>query len=210
MISRLNLLFIIPLIAGCSVFGINTVEEALYDVLQVKDHFELRQYAPMVIAETYVEGDFEESGNQAFQQLFRYISGENISAREIAMTAPVIADRAEPAQGKKIAMTAPVLEERQGPGWRFMFVLPAVYSLDSAPTPLNDKVKLTREPQKRVAVLRFTGLMDEGVIKEKTEKLSGWIEINGLTPTSKPRWAGYNPPWTIPFLRRNEIMIEVL
>lgn len=208
--SSISLLFILPLISGCSVFGINSVEEASYAVVKAQEHFELRRYEPMVIAETYVEGEFDDSGDEAFRQLFRYISGDNIPSSKIAMTAPVIVDNSEPQSGEKISMTAPVLEELQGSGWRYMFVLPAEFSIEDAPVPLNQKVKLTTEPEKRVAVLRFSGFLDEDRINEYTELLTQWIESNGLTPVSKPRWAGYNPPWTIPFLRRNEIMIEVL
>ena len=126
------------------------------------------------------------------------------------MTAPVIVDKSESGKGKVVEMTAPVMEERTAQGWRYMFVLPEKYSIEDAPIPLDNKVKLATEPQKRVAVLRFSGLLDEDVIEEKIVQLTQWMGANGLTAASKPRWAGYNPPWTIPFLRRNEIMIEVL
>ncbi len=208
--SNFILLFIIPFLSGCSVFGINTVEEARYDVLKVHDDFELRLYDPIVIAETSVDGHFSEAGKQGFRQLFRYISGDNKLSREIAMTAPVIVDKPESGNSKEIAMTTPVLEERAGQGWRYMFVLPSQYNIDNTPTPLNENVKISAEPQKRVAVLRFSGLLDEKVINEKTDQLEKWIKASGLIPASKSRWAGYNPPWTIPFLRRNEIMIEVM
>ena len=202
-------LILIPLLSGCSVFGINSVEEAGYDVLRVEDKFELRLYQPMVVAETYVEGDFDAAGDLAFQQLFGYISRENKSTSKIAMTAPVMADQAGSEPGKNIDMATSLLEEREGQGWRYMFVLPAEYSLKTAPAPLDKNVKLSSIPQKIVAVLRFSGLRDEQVIIQKTLQLEQWIVANGLTPTSGPRWAGFNPPWTLPFLRRNEVMIDV-
>ena len=92
-------LITLPLISGCSVFGINTVEEAAYDVLMAEDNYELRLYEPMVVAETYIEDDFDKAGNQAFRKLFGYISGENTSSSEIAMTAPVIANPGGSANG---------------------------------------------------------------------------------------------------------------
>ncbi len=202
-------LVILPLISGCSVFGINTVEEARYDLLMAEENYQLRLYKPMVIAETYIEGDFEKAGNQAFRKLFGYISGDNLSSSEIAMTAPVIASASEPDRGRKIDMTAPVLQEKQEQGWRYMFVLPASYSIQNAPEPLHQDIKLSSQPQKRVAVIRYTGSWDEDAIDEKTILLKQWIAANDLTPASEPRWAGYNPPWTLPFLRRNEVMIDV-
>ncbi len=202
-------LLLFPLLSGCSIFGINSVEEASYDVLMSEDNYEIRQYEPMVIAETSVEGDFTAAGNLAFRRLFGYISRDNISSSKIAMTAPVIANQTESDLGKNIEMTVPALQEREDQGWRYMFVLPADYSLETAPVPLDENVKLSTIPSKKVAVLSFSGLRDEQVINEKTHLLEQWIVANNLTPSSKSRWAGFNPPWTIPFLRRNEIMIDV-
>jgi len=202
-------LVILPLISGCSVFGINTVEEARYDLLMAEENYELRLYQPMLIAETYVEGDFDKAGDLAFRKLFGYISGDNLSSNEIAMTAPVIASASESDRGKKIDMTAPVLQERTEQGWRYMFVLPASYSIQTAPEPLHQDIRLSSQPQKRVAVIRYTGSWDENAIDEKTVLLEQWMAANDLTPASEPRWAGYNPPWTLPFLRRNEVMIDV-
>ena len=206
--SYFSVLFI-PLLSGCSVFGVNNVEEASYDLIRTEDNYELRLYQPMVIAETYVEGDFNGAGDKAFRKLFNYISKENTSASKIAMTAPVIANQAQSEISENIDMTVPVLEERSDQGWRYMFVLPANYSKKTAPVPLDENVKISTMPLKKVAILRFAGLRDEKVIKQKTVLLEQWIEANSLTPVSKPRWAGYNPPWTLPFLRRNEVMIDV-
>lgn len=199
----------VTLISGCSVFGVNTVEEAKYDRLAVDDHFELRLYAPMVTAETYVEGSFKDAGRTAFRRLFGYISGENSLTNNIAMTAPVLANTSDTDRGYTIDMTAPVLEQREGDGWRYKFVLPAEYSLESAPIPLNDDVALAAIPESRVAVIRYSGSWNQEKIAEKTLQLHAWMRAQNLTPSSEPRWAGYNPPWTLPFLRRNEVLISV-
>ena len=201
---------LIVFISGCSVFGINSVEEAGYQVLK-KDHsFELRRYQALLVVETQVDADFEEAGGLAFDRLFGYISGNNEQKSKIAMTAPVIARQNDSGQGEKINMTAPVFEERNDGGWRYMFVLPASYSIETAPTPLDPEVKLSVIPEKKVAVNRYTGFWNEKVMNEKMQQLDDWIAANDLVTASKPRWAGYNPPWTIPFLRRNEVMIDVM
>lgn len=202
-------LLLISLLSGCSVFGINSVEEASYDAIHVEGDYELRLYQPMVIAETYVEGEFDAAGDIAFNRLFDYISRDNISSSKIAMTAPVIVDQSGSDRRKKIGMTVPVLEQRKDQGWRYMFVLPAAYTIKTAPAPLDEKVKLSSMPQKKVAVLRFSGLRDELIISQKTLLLEQWIAAKSWTPASEPRWAGYNPPWTLPFYRRNEVMIDI-
>ena len=207
--ANISSLLLVPLISGCSVFGVNTVEEASYDVLMSEDDFELRLYKPMVVAETYVEADFDNAGNLAFRKLFDYISGENTSSSEIAMTAPVIANQSTSDTGRNIDMTAPVLNERTDKGWRYMFVLPASYTIETAPAPINENVTLSTLPEKRVAVIRYSGSWNEKTNREKADQLEQWIAANDLTPASNPRWAGYNPPWTLPFLRRNEVMIDV-
>jgi hypothetical protein len=207
--SCLGIASVATLVLGtaCSVVGINTVEEASYRMLQEDGKFELREYAPLLVAETTVDADFKDAGNTAFRRLFGYISGDNESKQKIAMTAPVVADSSK---GEKIEMTAPVIGEPDGDRWRYRFVLPASYSLETAPAPLNDSVRLTAVPKKKVAVLRFSGRVNKVVIDEKSAQLSRWMKANNLDMASEPRWAGYNPPWTIPFLRRNEVMIDVI
>jgi hypothetical protein len=195
--------------SGCSVVGINNVEEASYTVVIKDDNFELRDYDPMVIVETTIDDDFENAGNKAFRRLFAYITGNNVANSEIAMTAPVIADPAGTSGGTDIAMTAPVLQQYSQGGWRYAFVLPADLTLETAPKPLDDNVKLAEVPAKKVAVVQFSGFWSEASMQDKTSQLKDWISVNNLTSSSEPRWAGYNPPWTIPFLRRNEVMIDV-
>ncbi len=200
-------LITLPWMMGCSVVGVNSVEEARYEVRVADGDFEIRDYAPMVVAETVVSGDWNSAGSKAFGKLFRYISGENTGANEIAMTAPVIADQS--GSGQRIAMTSPVLREADDGGWRYRFVLPASFTIDSAPAPTNDAVSLAVEPAKQVAVVRFSGLLDRADVEQQTLRLESWMADRQLRAGSIPRWAGYNPPWTLPFMRRNEIMIDL-
>ena len=194
---------------GCSFFGIRNTEEAGYAVIDERNQIEIREYDELVVVETFVNTDYEEAGTIAFRKLFAYISGENISKTKISMTAPVMSKEGDAPEGDKIPMTSPVLGQRQVKGWRYSFVLPAGYTLENAPLPSNPEVKLVVIPRKKVAVIRYSGSWKEHTMREKSEKLVEWIQANGLERLSSPRSARYDPPWTLPFLRRNEIMIDV-
>lgn len=202
-------------LTGCVVFGINNVEEAAYSVVQSDGDYELRAYAPLTVARTVVDAEFDKAGSIAFRRLFGYISGDNIAEEKIAMASPVTSGindniaSEKGAAGEKIEMTAPVIEERSATGWTFSFVLPAAYSIDSAPQPLDDRIELAEIPEKEVAVLIYSGRQKETIMQSKLQELESWIENNNLTAASEPRWAAYNPPFTLPFLRRNEVMIDV-
>jgi hypothetical protein len=115
----------------------------------------------------------------------------------------------EPAS-EKIAMTAPVTMENQaGPNqWRMFFVMPSQYTLATLPTPLSPEVKLKETPAQRKAVIGFTGFNSEEKTQEKTAELRAWMKSKNLIPLGEPQLARYNPPWSIPFLRRNEVMLD--
>ena len=195
--------------SGCSVFGIRGTEQAAYSVIEQQDQFELRAYEPLVIAQTFVDSDFDQAGKIAFGRLFGYISGDNTATSEIAMTAPVMALQPDSEAGETISMTAPVTAEKSSRGWRFAFVLPAGYRLDNAPTPTSEEVTLATVPARRVAVKRYSGWWNEASYRENLQLLQDWMRQNKLEADSQPRYAGYDPPWTLPFLRRNEVMIDI-
>lgn len=122
------------------------------------------------------------------------------------MTAPVVS---ETDKGEVIAMTAPVVSERDGDRWSYRFVLPKRFTFETAPKPTNPLVKLVTIPPTRVATLRFSGFSTPEKRAIKIAALTDWIGEQGLPAKSEPRWAGYNAPWTIPWFRRNEILIDV-
>lgn len=200
---------IILLQSGCSLVGIRSVEEANYSVLKNQDQFEIREYEALVVAETLVNTGFDEAGKVAFKRLFGYISGDNSAASEIAMTAPVMALKQNLEKGEKISMTAPVTGQKSALGWRFAFVLPATYTLESAPLPESPEVRLVLVPARKVAVKRYSGSWSETAYETNLKLLQDWMQQNRLEADSLPSVAGYDPPWTLPFLRRNEIMIDV-
>lgn len=200
---------IILLQSGCSLVGIRSAEEPNYSVLQNEDRFEVREYEALIIAETLVDASFDEAGNIAFKRLFGYISGDNAAAAEIEMTAPVMALDEYRSSSEEISMTAPVTGQQTALGWRFAFVLPSDYTLATAPLPENPEVGLHQVPARKVAVLRYSGSWSETAYQENLRLLQNWMRQNRLEAASLPRVAGYDPPWTLPFLRRNEIMIDL-
>ena len=181
------------------------IEEATYNVVKKDDKFEIRDYAPHILAETVVEGDLEQAGNKAFSRLFRYISGDNRSRDKVAMTAPV----SQEAIGEKIKMTAPVGQQRVQERWAVSFMMPASYTLETLPEPEDPDVTFRQVPARRMAAVRYSGFWSEKNYLRYKMELESWIHERGLTIVGEPVWARYNPPFTPWFFRRNEILIPV-
>jgi hypothetical protein len=195
--------------SGCSLVGIRSADEPTYSVLQKEDQFEVREYDTLLTAETLVEANFDKAGNIAFKRLFAYISGENEAASKIAMTAPVMALDENRTSGEKISMTAPVTGQETALGWRYAFILPSDYTLATAPVPSNQLVRLKQVPARKVAIVQYSGSFSEVAYEENLILLQNWMRQNKLEADSLPRVAGYDPPWTLPSLRRNEIMVDL-
>ncbi len=183
----------------------SNVEQAKYSVIEKHGNIEVREYAPMIVAETSVSGDRETAISDGFRAIADYIFGNNISAQKVAMTAPVIQQPAS----EKIAMTAPVTQSTQGKDWLVRFVMPASYTIKTLPQPVNAAVVLKEVPASRYAVIRFSGLGDQQNLKKHTSELEAFIKEKHLQARSEPTYAFFNPPWTLPPLRRNEVMIEI-
>ena len=181
------------------------IEEAKYKVLEREGDFELRQYQPRIVAETLVEGDFQEVGNEGFRRLYDYISGKNRKQQTIPMTAPV----SQEASSEKIPMTAPVNQEQVGGKWRITFLMPSQYTLETLPEPADPRVQLTKVPGLLMAALSYSGTWSRGRYEEKEKRLKGLIRQKGLKIEGEPIFARYNPPFMPWFLRRNEVLIPV-
>ena len=205
---------------GCSVFGIRTAEELDYVVLSSTSDVELRQYAPHIAAQATLKGSYGDVQGNLFRILAGYIFGGNASQEDIAMTAPVV--MAEPehgaaggsgeAESERIAMTAPVTMAVSAGGlWTMSFSMPAKYSITSLPKPLNEKVSLVEMPDRTVAVVRFSGFFDDTAKRVEGERiLMQWLESRpDYRRAGELFYAGYDPPFTLPFLRRNEVLIVV-
>lgn len=187
------------------------IEEPAYQVIQKNENYEVRTYAPFIVAQTEVSGSFDASGNKAFRILFNYISGENQQRENIQMTAPVIQENSN-ANGMKIDMTAPVIQEideSKSEVSIFSFVMPESFTLATLPEPLDKRVTLKQIPPRTVAVLEYSGSWSENRYKEKESILLKALNDDGIRIIGKPMFARYNSPFSLWFLRRNEIMIEI-
>ena len=194
------------------------IEEPQYDVVFSEDQFEVRHYAPVLIAETVVDGDMDQASNKGFRLIADFIFGNNqlpssTQESKIAMTAPVTITP----QSSKIAMTAPVTVEPQSlekniqaaNKWRVHFVMPSQYTLANIPKPKNDAVKLKELPRKYFVVLKYSGFNTLSRVQNKTDQAVEWAHKKSFKLIGAPQLSRYNPPWTLPMFRRNEIMVEI-
>jgi hypothetical protein len=194
------------LLAGCSVVGIRSgTEEPHYTVAETLGALQIRQYGPRIAAETIVASDELASRSEGFKRLAGYIFGANSSRASIAMTAPVAQSASQ-----TIAMTAPVVQDRTGPGeWRIRFFMPAQYTLDTLPRPNDPAVHIVAVPPQTYGVYRYTGSIDATATATARRELLQLLEGSGWAPTGEPVSWFYDPPWTLPFLRRNEAAVTV-
>ncbi len=164
-----------------------------YTVLKKIESLEIRQYPEVLFA--VVENDEYDSG---FNLLFRYITGENTSRRKIPMTAPVVTP-------EKISMTAPVVTREN----YMAFAMPSSYTKEMVPTPTNPSVRIEVQPQRTMAVLRFSGRAPERTVKKNTQNLLSTLKNQSIQIEGEPILMRYNSPFTPGFLRRNEVAVEI-
>ena len=193
------------ILAAASVGPImSNVEQPKYIVAESHGDIEIRDYPSMIVAETEVTGARQVAIREGFRTIADYIFGNNMASREIEMTAPVTQQASEP-----IAMTAPVMQQSNGHNWRVRFVMPSAYTMEQLPRPKNPAVKVRELPGRRFAAVRFSGWPNDGKLEEQTACLKKFIAEKNLKSLSVPTYAFYNPPWTLPFFRRNEVLIEI-
>lgn len=168
------------------------VEKVKYSIIKKMPNFEIRKYPELILA--VADGE----DNSPFSVLFNYISGNNKVQEKIKMTAPVI-------NSKKIEMTAPVINQ----GNYMAFVMPSIYDKNNIPLPLNDNVKLKFEPEKKLAVIRFSGYSTKNKIQKYKDKLFMELEKNKIKIKGEPILMRYNSPFAPPFIRRNEVGVEI-
>lgn len=200
------------LLTACSVFGDRSgTEQVDYEVVErLADGVEIRRYPARLAVETTVSGATPgRPGNVAFRRLFAYIQGANDGGRDIAMTAPVETAASPGDAGRQIAMTAPVESSRSPDAYRMRFFLPASLALAAAPAPSDPEVRLVEVPSRTVAVLRFSGFGSASTVRARTAELLGVLENSAWRTEGGLSSMFYDPPWTLPFFRRNEAIVEV-
>jgi len=199
--SIIALILVVGVLAGPVM---SNVEKPDYKVIQSEQNIEIRQYEPMIIAEVEVDGKREDAIRDGFRLIADYIFGNNTVEQNISMTAPV-----QQKENQKIAMTAPVQQQSMGKSWRMSFVMPSKYRLDSLPVPNNNRVRLKEILTKKFVVIEFSGTNSNENVTKHENQLMNYIEANQINIIGLPKYAFYNAPWTLPFLRRNEVMIEI-
>ncbi|WP_205686634.1 SOUL family heme-binding protein [Chromatocurvus halotolerans] len=205
MIRRQFIILAVLLMELLAAGKVMAIEEAKYTVRLAEKPFELRDYAPHIVAETVVSSDFEGAGSQAFNRLFQYIAGNNRPRQKIAMTSPV----GQSAPAGNIDMTTPVGQEPRGEGWAVSFMMPSHFTLETLPEPESPEITLRQVPARTVAAVRYSGFWSQSAYDRNEAALREWIEARGLQAVGPATWAKYNPPFMPWFLRRNEILVPV-
>ncbi|MWG36332.1 SOUL family heme-binding protein [Halomarina oriensis] len=196
-----------------------TTETVPYTVVETIGDVEVRQYPETALVETTAHSE-----SAAFRRLFRYIAGDNESAADVAMTAPVEVDGGgtersvatttpveveKDDRGESVAMTAPVETAERDEGVRMGFYLPATYDVDTAPRPTDSRVDLSAVPERTLAVLRFSWWATDGRVARRMDELLDTLDDADVSVTGDPFFMGYDAPWSVPFVRRNEVAVEL-
>lgn len=194
------------LLTACSTFGVRSVEEPPYRAVAQVGAVEIRSYGVRLAAETVVAGDQIAARGAGFRRLANYIFGGNRSRASIAMTAPVT----QAGGNADIAMTAPVDQTSDPAGnWRIRFFMPTQYTRDTLPEPLDPGVQIVAVPAQTVAVLRYAGVPSASAVRDANGRLLKLLAGSGWDAQGTPMAWFYDPPWTIPPLRRNEAAVAV-
>ncbi|MCF7990881.1 MAG: heme-binding protein [Thiohalocapsa sp.] len=182
-------------VIGIIVLAAMSVPEPDFDVVDKGDGFELRRYAPFVVAETDVEGTFEDASTKAFPLLVGYIKGNNYGGRSVPMAAPV--------------RQQPLGDEADGTAWRVQFVMPKEYQTSLLPKPVDERVTLRQLPAGLVAAHRYGGDWSKEDYLAHRDELRSALEAAGLKPIGNAIFARYNAPLIPWFIRRNEVLVPV-
>ena len=204
---KIGTLFMISLLAtSCSFFGIQNEEGPSFKVIEKNGNFEIREYSSYIIAKTTVEGSYDDSSGEAFRILAGYIFGKNKGNKKIAMTSPVEMEE----KPTKIAMTSPVEMSQVGDSFTMSFSMPSKYKIDDLPEPLDERISFEKIEPRTVASHEFSWFSSKKRNLKKAEELRNWLKGNkNYIVDDTHTFAGYNPPWTLPFLKRNEVHLKL-
>jgi effector-binding domain-containing protein len=202
------LYILIAVIIIWSVWGYfsSRVETTQYSVLEQKNNYEIRLYPSHIVAQTVVTGSYSDALNKGFRIVVGYIFGGNTKNESIAMTSPVIE---KPARSESIAMTTPVMATVQGESHTVAFGMPRSYTLETLPTPNDSRVQIVTIPEKKMAAIRFSGIRTTSRVESKKNELLDTLKKDNVTIIGEVQYAGYNAPWTPPWMTRNEVLVEI-
>jgi len=177
-------------------------ETPAYTVETTDGTVEIRRYAPHIAAEVTVTGSRDAAIGAGFRMLAGYIFGGNAAKQKVAMTTPVT-------QSEKIAMTTPVTQTGAGTSWTVQFMMPAAWTLDTLPTPKDDRIRFVTTPARRMVALTFPGIPTTAALESRTASLRAWAAAEGLTLQGPPQFLFYDSPMTLPWNRRNEVAFDL-
>lgn len=210
----INILIVLIVAIGLwSIWGFfgSRVEQADYIVVNKMNGYEIREYPAHIVAQTTVQGSYGESMSNGFRIVAGYIFGDNTKKESIAMTAPVFAQKEGVKKvSENIAMTAPVVAMTEGDSQTISFGMPSSYTLETLPTPNDSRVKIVMIPTKKYAVMQFSWYRSDARVKKMQEKLALALTRDGVETQGGTAYAGYNAPWTPPWMNRNEVMFEII
>lgn len=202
----MRLFILLTFVSSCSLFGIQDEKGPKYTVLKDEGKFQIRRYEPYIVAKTTVKGDYDEASGKAFRILAGYIFGKNEGKKEISMTSPVEMKKTS----VNISMTTPVAIQKQNQGYTMAFSMPKKYSMETLPKPKDERVVFEKVPSRLVAAHRYSWFSSQDRNKEKAQELRAWASKLMVYKLNEDFvFAGYNPPWTLPFFRRNEVLIDL-
>lgn len=211
--GRIHSILLALLLTAGNAAAAHAVDEPAYTLVKEDGPIEIRDYNATVAADVVVQGERREAINDGFRILFKYIDGANTDSQKIPMTAPVGQRAMAPeaaGESQKIPMTAPVAQQADGQGnWTVTFFLPNDMTFAQAPAPTDKRVTIREVPPRRMAVIRFSGRFSDANLKESDARLRDYLAKHDLDFTGPPIYAGYDPPWTLWFLRRNEVLYKL-
>ena len=179
-------------------------ETPKYSVIKKQNEIEIRQYPAYIQAEVVIdEKQYKSAIEKGFNVLAVYIFGNNVSKQKIEMTSPIQASRSE-----KIAMTTPVTVIGES-SFTVAFIMPSAYTLETLPQPKDSRVHFKLIPARSLAAIRFSGFFRQDTIQKNKQRLSQWLQEQGIETEGDFIVAGYNPPWVPGFLARNEVLIQI-
>jgi len=201
--KQIKIFFLSLLISLSCTDYVMAIEEPKYEIIQTDGAFEIRKYTSMLVAETFTDGDMDEASNKGFRLIADFIFGNNQAV--------------DSNTNSKIAMTAPVTVEYQNPEsnmqsakkWRIHFVMPSQFTIANIPKPKSDAISLREVPSKFYLVHSYSGFNTIARVQSKTDEAMQWAQRKSLKVIGTPQLSRYDPPWTLPMFRRNEIMVEI-